>query len=91
MEHTTNIDTLKLQIDFRFSSEQREVMNNISKCLITTYSFLNVTYDTSTNVALTHRVHTAGTKILELVSGSYQNIYKNTIYFIYSHFIYTSF
>jgi hypothetical protein len=82
MEHTTNIDTLKLQIDFRFSSEQREVMNNISKCLITTYSFLNVTYDTSTNVVLIHRVHTAGTKILELVSGSYQNIYKNTIYFI---------
>ena len=82
MEHTTNIDTLKLQIDFRFSSEQREVMNNISKCLITTYSFLNVTYDTSTNVALTHQVHTAGTKILELVSGSYQNINKNTIYFI---------
>lgn len=82
MEHTTNIDTLKLQIDFRFSSEQREVMNNISEYLITTYSFLNVTYDTSTNVALTHRVHTAGTKILELVSGSYQNIYKNTIYFI---------
>ena len=82
MEHTTNIDTLKLKIDFRFSSEQREVMNNISKCLITTYSFLNVTYDTSTNVALTHQVHTAGTKILELVSGSYQNIYKNTTYFI---------
>ena len=82
MEHTTNIDTLKLKIDFKFSSEQREVMNNISKCLITTYSFLNVTYDTSTNVALTHQVHTAGTKILELVSGSYQNIYKNTIYFI---------
>ena len=82
MEHTTNIDTLKLKIDFRFSSEQREVMNNISKCLITTYPFLNVTYDTSTNVALTHQVHTAGTKILELVSGSYQNIYKNTIYFI---------
>ena len=82
MEHTTNIDTLKLQIDFKFSSEQREVMNNISKCLITTYSFLNVTYDTSTNVALTHQVHTAGTKILELVSGSYQNIFKNTTYFI---------
>ena len=82
MEHTTNIDTLKLKIDFKFSSEQREVMNNISKCLITTYSFLNITYDTSTNVVLIHRVHTAGTKILELVSGSYQNIYKNTIYFI---------
>jgi len=84
MNFTVVIDTLKLQIDFTDSSNQREVMNSITKAICTTFPFLMVKYDTNTkrNATLTHSVYSAGKTILKLTSGAYQDSAKNTIYFI---------
>ncbi|MFA5462300.1 MAG: hypothetical protein WC274_09510 [Sulfurimonas sp.] len=84
INYTVNIDTLKLQIDFINSSDQREVMDRLARALHTTYPFLKVNYNTNPipNGAYTHTVNTGRTTILELTSGAYKDIYRRTIYFI---------
>ena len=84
INYTLNIDTLKLQIEFINSSEQREVMYELARALEITYPFLKVNYNTNTNPngAYTHTVNTGRTKILELTSGAFKDIDRRTIYFI---------
>lgn len=84
INYTVNIDTLKLQIDFINSSDQREVMDRLVRALHTTYPFLKVNYNNNPipNGAYTHTVNTGRTTILEFVSGAYKDIYRRTIYFI---------
>lgn len=84
INYTVEVDTLKIQIDFISNTEQREVMDRLARALHTTYPFLNVNYNTNPipKGAYTHSVVTAGTKILELVSGAYKDMHKRTIYFI---------
>ncbi|MGJ0317086.1 hypothetical protein NG754_11230, partial [Aliarcobacter cryaerophilus] len=84
MNYTVHIDTLKLKIDFINSSKQREVMDRLARALHTTYPFLKVNYNTNPipNGAYTHTVNTGRTKILELTSGAYKDLYKRTIYYI---------
>ena len=84
INYTVNIDTLKLQINFINSSKQREVMDRLARALHTTYPFLKVNYNTNPipNGAYTHTVNTGRTKILELTSGAYKDLYKRTIYYI---------
>lgn len=80
--YTLHIDTLKLQVVFINSFEQREVMNKVTKALTTTFPFLTIIYGKSKKGVLTHCAYTAGTKILELTSGAYKDIYKRTLYYI---------
>ncbi|MDY0122963.1 hypothetical protein [Sulfurimonas sp.] len=84
INYTVHIDTLKLQIDFINSSEQREVMDQLARALDITFPFLKVKYNTNTNPngAYTHTVNTGRAKILELTSGAYKDKYQRTIYFI---------
>ena len=84
MNYTVNIDTIKLQIDFRYSDEQRDTMYHLARALETTFPFLIVKYNTNhkVNGALTHSVLTARTMVLEFTTGAYKDIYKETIYYI---------
>ena len=84
INYTVNIDTLKLQIDFEYSDKQRDTMYELARALETSFPFLKVNYNTNPipNGALTHTAYTGRSKILELTSGAYKDIYKRTIYFI---------
>lgn len=76
MTFTVNIDTLKIQIEFYNSNDQRNVMSNIIHALQSSYNYLHIEYNSNDNCnfksgLLVHSIHTAGTKILELKSASY--------------------
>jgi hypothetical protein len=88
MNHTTEIDTIKLQVEFLNGDDQRAVLNGIVYALLSTYSQLHIKYNTGSNKGLqVHIIYTAGTKILELktgsfLSGSYQDKKRLSIYYV---------
>ncbi len=72
MNYTVGVDTLTLQTNFTNNHQQQEVMYNIIGALLSTYN-LQVRYNTNIHKKglLIHSIYTAGSKILELKSGSY--------------------
>ena len=72
MTHTVNIDTLELTAEFFGPVQQREVRDSIINALLSSYSNLYISQSKKNNKNIfVSEVFTAGTKILEIKSGSY--------------------
>lgn len=72
MKVITGIDRLKLGAEFLDDYKQREVMSELTYSLQSTYDvYITSNAKYPLNNLYTHEVYTAGTKILELKSGSY--------------------
>ncbi len=84
MTYHVHLDNIKIQVEFYNNNDQQRIVDGIVTALLSTYSYLHIKYNIKgiTRGMLTHAIYTGRSKILEIKSGTYKDIYHKPVYYI---------